>query len=57
VADLAAPVPACALPHHSFHVFGVYPWLGLLREGRSVEPLRVLDRCRIRWGQVVQIQG
>ena len=22
------------LPHHSFHVFGVYPWFGLLREGR-----------------------
>ena len=44
-----------ALPHHSFHVFGVYPWLGLLREGRSVEPLHVLDRCRIRWGQVVAV--
>ncbi len=51
-ADLVAPVPDGAVPHHSFHVFGVYPWLGLLREGRLDEPLRVLDRCRIRWGQV-----
>lgn len=49
---LVAPVPEGAVPHHSFHVFGVYPWLGLLREGRLDEPLRVLDRCRIRWGQV-----
>jgi hypothetical protein len=50
-------VPAGALPHHSFHVFGVYPWLGLLRGGRVDEPLRVLDRCRIRWGRVVALTG
>jgi hypothetical protein len=52
---LAESVPAGALPHHSFHVFGVYPWVGLLREGRTTEPLRVLDRCRIRWGEVVSV--
>jgi hypothetical protein len=45
-----------AVPHHNFHVFAVYPWVGLLRSGRLVdEPLRVLDRCRIRWGQVQQV--
>ncbi|GAA1975248.1 DUF6390 family protein [Nocardioides panacihumi] len=55
--ELAAPVTEGAVPHHSFHVFGVYPWLGLLREGRLDEPLRVLDRCRIRWGQVCSIAG
>lgn len=54
---LAATVPLGARPHHAFHVFGVYPWLGLLREGRLDEPLRVLDRCRIRWGQVVEVRG
>lgn len=52
---LVSPVPDGALPHHSFHVFGVYPWLGLLREGRLDEPLRVLDRCRVRWGQVCAV--
>ncbi|MHB1489019.1 MAG: DUF6390 family protein [Cellulomonas sp.] len=51
---LAAEIPD-ARPHHSFHVFGVYPWLGLLREGRHDEPLRVLDRCRVRWGKVVEV--
>lgn len=56
-ADLVAPVLDGAVPHHSFHVFGVYPWLGLLREGRLDEPLRVLDRCRIRWGQVRSVLG
>jgi hypothetical protein len=55
--DLMAPVPLGAVPHHSFHVFGIYPWLGLLREGRLDEPLRVLDRCRIRWGQVCSVSG
>jgi hypothetical protein len=54
---LVAPVPDGAVPHHSFHVFGVYPWLGLLREGRLDEPLRVLDRCRIRWGQVRSVSS
>jgi hypothetical protein len=45
-----------AVPHHNFHVFAVYPWVGLLRSGRLVdEPLRVLDRCRIRWGQVTEV--
>jgi hypothetical protein len=39
-------VAAGAVPHHSFHVFAVYPWLGLLRTGIVEEPLRVLDRCR-----------
>jgi hypothetical protein len=52
---LVGAVPAGAVPHHSFHVFGVYPWLGLLREGWTAEPLRVLDRCRIRWGRVQSV--
>ncbi len=51
---LSEPVPLGARPHHSFHVFGVYPWLGLIRSGTVDEPLRVLDRCRVRWGQVEQ---
>ena len=28
-------VAAGAAPHHTFHVFAVYPWLGLLRAGSS----------------------
>jgi len=39
-------------PHHNFHVFAVYPWVGLLRADRTGEPLRVIDRCRIRSGVV-----
>jgi len=34
---------------HSFHVFAVYPWLGLLRAGNEGAPLEILDCCRIRW--------
>jgi hypothetical protein len=41
--------------HHNHHVFVVYPWVGMLRLGRSIEPLRVLERCRIRWGEVVDV--
>lgn len=54
---LAAAGSAGALPHHAFHVFGVYPWVGLLRSGRVDEPLHVLDRCRIRWGRVEAVDG
>lgn len=50
-------VPAGAVPHHSFHVFGIYPWVGLLGADHGDTPLHVLDQCRIRWGQVERIAG
>ncbi|RPI20983.1 MAG: hypothetical protein EHM57_07200 [Actinobacteria bacterium] len=55
--SLEEAIPAGAVPHHSFHVFGVYPWVGLLRSGESEEPLRILDRCRIRTGTVQAVEG
>ncbi len=52
-ADLASlttrPGP---VPHHSFHVFAVYPWVSVLRRTGSPKALEVLDKCRIRWGRV-----
>lgn len=55
---LAETIPAGGRPHHSFHVFCVYPWVGLLRrEDSGGPPLRILDRCRIRPGQVVSVAG
>jgi Family of unknown function (DUF6390) len=54
---LAESLGAGAMPHHSTHVFLVYPWVGLLRGGRTAEPLHVLDRCRIRWAQVAAVTG
>jgi len=44
-------------PSHAFHVFAVYPFVGLLRSGVVDEPLRVLDRCRVRWGRVEALDG
>ncbi len=49
--------PAGAVAHHSFHVLGVYPWVGLLGPERGGEPLHILDRCRIRWGRVLTVAG
>lgn len=54
---LAEVLPAGIRPHHSFHVFAIYPWIGLLRSGHVDEPLRVLDQCRVRWGQVQATDG
>ncbi|MDQ6658886.1 MAG: DUF6390 family protein [Actinomycetota bacterium] len=48
------PVP---VPHHSFHVFVVYPWVGVLRRTGEAKALEVLDRCRIRWGRVEAVDG
>jgi hypothetical protein len=46
------------LPHHNLHVMAVYPWVGLMRAGHDgPEPLMVLDRCRIRSGTVIAIDG
>lgn len=51
-------VLAGGVPHHSFHVLEIYPWLGLLRDDRrSATALSVLDQCRIRWGEVVAVEG
>jgi hypothetical protein len=44
---------AGAVPHHCFHVFTVYPWLGLLRSGIVEEPLNVIDRCRTTVARVL----
>lgn len=54
---LAEAIPVGAVPSHSFHVFGVYPWVGLLHSGKADTPLEILERCRIRWGQVVSSEG
>jgi hypothetical protein len=48
---------AGAVPHHCFHVFAVYPWLGLLRSGIVDEPLRILDRCRTTPAVVRAVEG
>lgn len=54
---LAEAIPAGAVAHHSFHVLGVYPWVGLLATYRGGHPLHILDRCRIRWGEVLSVDG
>ncbi|HEX2495755.1 MAG TPA: DUF6390 family protein [Gaiellaceae bacterium] len=54
---LATAIPEGGVPHHDFHVFGVYPWVGLLRSGDATEPLRVLESCRITPGRVLEIEG
>ena len=53
---LGAEAGAGAVPHHSFHVLGVYPYVGLLRTGVIEAPLTVLDRCRIRWGRIESLE-
>ncbi|MBA2738294.1 MAG: hypothetical protein H0U47_01360 [Nocardioidaceae bacterium] len=58
VRDRLAQVPelAAAGPSHVFHVFVVYPWVGLLGSGSDV-PRAVLDSCRVRWGTVKSVDG
>ncbi len=50
-------VAAGAVPHHTFHVLAVYPWLGLLRTGVVDEPLHVLDQCRTTPALVQSVDG
>lgn len=54
--SILVAIPAGAVPHHCFHVFCVYPWSGMLREGRTEPSLQVLDSCRISWGRVVTVE-
>jgi hypothetical protein len=41
---------------HAFHVFVVYPWVGLLGRDSAV-PRSVLETCRVRWGRVEAVDG
>ena len=44
-----------AEPSHAFHVFGIYPWVGLLRGGPEGPALDILDRCRIAPARVTSV--
>jgi hypothetical protein len=48
---------AGARPTHAFHVFDVFPRVGLMNSGKVEGVLRVMDSCRIRWGTVAQVAG
>lgn len=50
--EMSAPGALC---HHSFHVFVISPWVGLMRNGVVDEPLSIVDDCRVSWGRVVAI--
>ena len=48
-ASLAEAVVAGGMPHHSYHVFCIYPWVGLLGDDRrGAQALTVLDRCPLK---------
>jgi hypothetical protein len=52
---MTALTAAGGVPHHSFHVLAVSPWIGLLRAGFTESSLLTMDRCRIRTGVVVSL--
>jgi hypothetical protein len=57
-AAITAPVGHGSVPNHAFHVLCVYPWVGMLREGRGgATPLHVIEQCRISWGVVRRVVG
>ena len=48
---------AGARPTHAFHVFDVFPRVGLMRGGAVTDAVGLMDSCRIRWGRVVEVSG
>lgn len=46
-----------ATAHHSFQVFEVYPWAAMLGAPATPVAVSVLDRCRIRTGVVLSVDG
>jgi Family of unknown function (DUF6390) len=48
---------AGAVPVHAFHVFDVFPRIGLLRSGSTDGAVQVMESCRIRWGRVLERDG
>ena len=54
---LAGKPEAGARPTHAFHVFDVFPFVGLMRGGAVTDAVKLMDSCRIRWGRVLEVQG
>ncbi len=52
---LKSKIPAGARPHHSFHVFEVYPRAGFMKSGAVDHLFETMEQCRIRWGQVEDV--
>lgn len=48
---------AGARPTHAFHVFDVFPRVGLMRGGQVTDAVGLMDSCRIRWGRVMEVTG
>jgi hypothetical protein len=48
---------AGARPTHAFHVFDVFPRVGLMRGGAITDAIKLMDSCRIRWGRVLEVKG
>ena len=48
---------AGARPTHAFHVFDVFPRVGLMRGGAVTDAVELMDSCRIRWGRVLEVKG
>jgi hypothetical protein len=48
---------AGAHPTHAFHVFDVFPRVGLMRGGPLADEVALMDSCRIRWGRVLEVSG
>lgn len=54
---LESAVAVGARPVHAFHVFDVFPKVGLLRGEAVADVLATIDSCRIRWGRVEAVIG
>ena len=54
---LATSAEAGAAPNHAFHVLDVFPKVGLMRTGEIDRVLETMDRCRVRWGRVLERDG
>lgn len=54
---LESSAPAGAKPVHAFHVFDVFPKVGLMRAEQADKVLETMDSCRVRWGRVQDRAG
>jgi hypothetical protein len=55
--ELRDSAPAGSKPVHAFHVLDVFPKVGLMRSEQADRVVETMDRCRVRWGRVVERAG
>ncbi len=56
--EIVSQVENRAKPHHSFHVFDIYRFAGLTKDGsKEIKVIEMMNSCRISYGKAIAVES